>query len=327
LGAGHWLVPNASKINSGKLDNDIGSIIRFTGQAPQLIEGVGAIPAVYEHLDVLYHKAFEITGISELSAQSEKPPGLNSGKALSTYANIETERFSVASKSLFQFMLEVARQTIDRARECAAVDPDFEVRAHSQQVMRTVRYLDVDLRDEDRVLKMYPTNLLTNDPAERIGQLQELAGFFPPDAIRRMMNYPDIQSENDYADASYNLIQEIIASFKELAREPDYIGPEPYMDLQDGIKRMQLAYLVAKKNKLPEERLQLFRDWIQDASAILNPALQSTPGSTPVGGPATMGAPPPVSTTGPAPAVLPQNATPLMNGVPPPMQGPLPPVQ
>jgi hypothetical protein len=321
LAAGHWLVSNGCKINPGKIDNDIGSIIRFTGTPPELKVGQAVSPEVYEHLETLYHKAFDVSGISELTAQSEKPPGLNSGKALSTYANIETERFSVSVHSLHEFVLEVAKQCIDRAREIVKDYPDFEVRAHQHSVMRTLRFLDVDLRDEDRVMKMYPTNLLAKDPAERLAQIQELSGFLPPDDIRRLLDFPDIQAVDDYANASYELVKSIIEEFKDMAREPEYIGPEPYMDLLDGTKRMQLAYLVAKKNRLPEERLQLFRDWIQDAHAILNPPAPPPPAPVPgaplMGGPPTMGAPPPPSTTMPAPAGLALGGPPPPPGMPP----------
>jgi hypothetical protein len=39
-------------------------------------------PEVYNHLDRLYQRAYEISGISELSATGKKPAGLESGAAL-----------------------------------------------------------------------------------------------------------------------------------------------------------------------------------------------------------------------------------------------------
>jgi hypothetical protein len=41
----------------------------------------------------LIETAYQIAGVSELSAQSEKPGGLDSGKALETMENIESNRF------------------------------------------------------------------------------------------------------------------------------------------------------------------------------------------------------------------------------------------
>jgi hypothetical protein len=39
-------------------------------------------PEVYSHMERLFGKAYEIAGISELSATGKKPPGLESGAAL-----------------------------------------------------------------------------------------------------------------------------------------------------------------------------------------------------------------------------------------------------
>jgi hypothetical protein len=151
----------------------------------------------------------------------------------------------------------------------------------------------------------------------------------PPDDIRRLMDFPDLKAVDDYANASYELVKSIITEFKDMSpgHEPEYIGPEPYMDLVDASKRMQLAYLVAKKNKLPEDRLQLFRDFLQDANAILNPPAPPPPAMAPgapmLGGPPTMGAPPPPGMTMPAPANMAMGQPPPPGSPPPP--GPMPP--
>ena len=48
---------------------------------------------LFMHLDRLYNRSFEIAGISQLSAQSSKPSGLDSGRALREFSDIESERF------------------------------------------------------------------------------------------------------------------------------------------------------------------------------------------------------------------------------------------
>ena len=46
---------------------------------------------VYEQIQAIYARAFDVTGISQMAASSEKPAGLNSGAAIRTYADIGTE--------------------------------------------------------------------------------------------------------------------------------------------------------------------------------------------------------------------------------------------
>jgi hypothetical protein len=71
-----------SKVMSSHITNSMADIIYYTGQKP-LIEAAATVsPETFAQIDVLYNRAFEIVGISRLSAQAQKPPGLNSGVAL-----------------------------------------------------------------------------------------------------------------------------------------------------------------------------------------------------------------------------------------------------
>ena len=52
----------------------------------------------------------------------------------------------------------------------------------------------------------------------------------------------------------------------------EYQTPEPYQDLNNGIKMMQQAYLLYRTQNAPEERLDLFRRWIEDAQELMTMA-------------------------------------------------------
>ncbi len=207
--------------------------------------------------------------------------------------------------------MECAKQVIDRAREISKTHPEYAVKAHQKNEMTNVRFLDVDLRNESRVLKMMPTNQLASDPSEKMAQVEKMsaAGWIEPDDAKRMLDFPDLEAVANYANASYDLVMEIIASIVD-ADEPEYIGPEPYMDLQNGLKRVQLAYLRAKKNKLPEERLQMLRNWMSDAHDLLSPP---PPPAQPPGMPPP-GAMPPGAPPGPP---MPPQGPPMPPGPPP----------
>ncbi len=46
----------------------------------------------------LTHRVYEIVGVSQNGAQAEVPKNLESGVALQTHANMQTERFAVLGK-------------------------------------------------------------------------------------------------------------------------------------------------------------------------------------------------------------------------------------
>jgi hypothetical protein len=72
-------IEQGSGIISQHLSNEIGRIIKYKGTIPQQRADAIMAPEMYTWLNSLYQRAFEITGISQLSAQSQKPAGLNSG--------------------------------------------------------------------------------------------------------------------------------------------------------------------------------------------------------------------------------------------------------
>lgn len=325
LGAGHWLLEKTSQINSNKIDNDIGSIIRFTGRKPELVIGMSVHPEIYQHIDRLYNRAFELAGVSQQMAQGTIPRGLEgSGKAQQVYADINSERFQPAYRAYQEFHLQLARVDIELSRRMG----NYGVRAVARRSMVQVNWQDVALKDEEFILKLYPTNLLASDPAAKMAQVQQItnAGWMPPDDAMRLLDFPDTQAYADKRFASYNLVQEIISDILE---KGEYLGPEPFMDLGvpapgqpakpgGAVFEMQLAYLRGKREKRPLDRLRLLLNWIDEAIQIVHPppADEGKPMPTM---PAAMGGPSPAGPgagPGPGPAAPPPGGPPP--GAPPP---------
>lgn len=308
LGAGHWLVQKGST-NKQKMDNQIGSIWEYVGVKPELVTGMLVSPEIYQHLDRLYGKAYEITGISQLSAQGLKPAGLDSGEAQRVYLDTQTERFQVSYAEFQQFHLRLAKQVLRLARQIAKRNPQFGVKATQKNRMSKVIFSDVELREEEYVLKLYPTNALQGDPAAKIAMVSKFAdaGWLEPQEAKRLLDFPDIEALNNRVDASYNLVQDIIS---DITNEGVFTGPEPFMNLKEALTLFQLGYLQAKRNRVPEDRLEMLRQWMVDANDMLagNQAQLPPPGP---------GLPPGNDNAGGMPPGPP--------GMPPPPGGPMPP--
>ena len=297
LAAGHWLVQKGS-VNKQKLDNEIGSIIEYTGVPPQLAVGMTVSPDVYQHLDRLYQKAYEITGISQLQAQGLKPAGLDSGEAQRVYLDIQTERFQVSIHLYQHFYLEVARQMLDLARELSARNPSFGVRAMegaNRRQMAKIVFRETFLEEEEYLLQLFPTNALSKEPAARIAEVQSLAnaGWMAPREAKRLLAFPDLEEAQNMSDASYRLVMDICADIR---TRGEYTGPEPFLDLKEALPLVQQQYLLAKRDGVPEERLEMFRTWLEQADAMKQRADKGAmppappPSAMPPGPP---GAPPP----------------------------------
>lgn len=267
-----------SKVVTAHLNNKIGGIIKYVGTKPSY-ESVGAIPAeLFNHLDRLYERAYEIVGISQFAAHSEKPAGLDSGKALREYADIETERFQSVSTRYQQMFIDASRIYIDMARDLyEKQDKNLKVLVKGRKFLETIEWKEVDIEEDKYLLDIFPISALSQHPSGRLQDIQELmqAGIIPPEEGRRLLNFPDLEAFETRESADMEDIDRIIEFMIE---KGDYQTPEPYQNLEYGIVRMQKAYLMYKIQNAPEERLELFRRWIEDANDLIaranTPALE-----------------------------------------------------
>jgi hypothetical protein len=284
-----------SKIDAKQLSNAIGAIVYYTGTPPVERAGNSVPPELFEQLERLYQKAFEIAGVSQLAAQAKKPAGLDSGEAIRTYDDIETERFSTFAQALEQYYLDLGRQMISLAKEV----PDFEVRAVSRKFMRSIKWKDVDLDDDKYVMQMFPTSSLPTTPAARQQTVAEWqkAGWISNEEARRLLDFPDLESSNNLAFAAF---EDIAREIEHLLEGGDFRPPEPYQNLQLGQQMMQSAYLRARDEGAPEEVLDGLRHWMDEAAALVQKAIaaQTPPPQTAP----PPGAPPMPLPPSPAPA-------------------------
>lgn len=269
-------IENASQVNSNHLTNEIGSIIKYSGQPPIMGTNPVMPPEVYQHLENLYKKAFEITGISQLAATAKKPGGLNSGVALREYSDIESERFVTVGQRWEEMYMDIARIMIDLSRDLYEDDKDLKVNVKGGKFLQTIKWKDVDLQDDQYIMRVFPSSLLPTTPAGKLSMVQELmqAGFIQREEALSLLDFPDLESYMNIQTAAVDDVKMIL---EKMIEEGEYQPPEPFQNLQLAIQMAQSAYLRARTNNVPEERLELLRRFMDDANELLTVATQPTP--------------------------------------------------
>jgi hypothetical protein len=266
-------VEASSKVVSSHLNNKIGGIIKYVGTPP--VEGkLGTIPPdLFRHLDFLYNKAYEIVGISQLSAMASKPQGLNSGKALREYNDIESERFMSVAQRDEATVINAAKMFIDLGREIYEEFGEYEVKTQGKRGVEKIEWSEVDMSEDQYIMQCYPVSALSKTPAGRLQDIQELmsAGLIGKEDGMKLLDFPDLQQFYNFNNAGIEDIERTIEIF---ADKGEYMTPEPYQNLQLGITKMQQAYLMYRSSGMPDSRLELFRRWIEDAQSILQNAQQ-----------------------------------------------------
>jgi hypothetical protein len=263
----HVLVDYLSDIIDTHFNNEVGNIIKYKDRPPIINFPQGISPTVIEWFLLVYQKAFEEIGLSQLSAQAKKPEGLDSGKALREYNDIETERFAELAQNWETFHLDIADAIIEHSVDIAEEGGRPVVLSPNKFGALEIDFSKIKLKDSQYVRQCYPTSMLPKTPTGRLAFVQEMinAGMVSPDEGLGLMEFPDttelVENKTAYIDdiryTAYLIIQDEV-----------YMAPEPYQNLQFGIQFMNSMYLKMKSRKLPQERLDLLQKWINDALSL-----------------------------------------------------------
>ena len=261
-------VEASSKVVTSHLNNKIGGIIKYAGTKPSY-ESVGSIPSeLFSHLDRLYNRAYEIVGISSLSARSEKPAGLDSGKALRDFNDIESERFLCVGKRYENMFIESAEIIIDLAREIYEDIGELKVRVKGEKFIETIDWKEVDMEEDKYMMQIFPTSSLSSTPSGRLQDVQELmqAGLISTKDGKKLLDFPDLEAVMNLETANEENIDRQIDI---MVNKGVYESPEPYQDLDLATKKVQQAYLYYRHQGLSEERLELLRNYIEDVQGMV----------------------------------------------------------
>lgn len=301
---GHYLVEAGSKVTTAQLNNDLASIIKYAGVAPQYVAPSAIAADVYQHLWQLYAKAYEIAGVSQLNASGQKPAGLNSGAALRTHNDIQTERFLEVGQAYEEFVIEAARQVI----RCAArIGGGYRVRSLDKSSLEVIDWRDIDLDEDLYVIRVYPTSMLPSTPAGRLQWAQDMiqGQVIPPEDVLDIVDFPDTEAYTKRRNAARKLIERNVAH---MLRTGEFVSPEPFDNHELALQLVNQAYHEARLDGVPEDRLELLRRYMTDTHDLMappEPPPAPDAGAPPPGPMAGAPMPPPGGPPMPAPPMAP----------------------
>lgn len=250
--ANTFFVPDGSSIKAQQLNNRVGNVITYKPQASGGVPVITSTPAFIDGqymslLDSLIQKAYDIVGVSQLSATSRKPTGLNSGIAIATAEDIEADRFETQ-------LNQVIRAYVDIAKTCIKIfDKDAEV-LPSSKYRCSIKWSDV-LREADNMnIQFSGADNLSKDPSTKLQQLQQLAtaGVIPAARISQLMQIPDLEMGYSLANNAIEAVMEVI---KNCVENDDFDIPAyvPFELLKEEIINTLLSLTSANKEKNQED--------------------------------------------------------------------------
>lgn len=288
------LLENGSKIVKEHLNNDIGAIVTYSGTKPEYVIPPIVPMEIDTQINWLKASGYEQLGISQLSVGSQKPAGLNSGKALREYNDIESDRFMVIGQIWEQFFLELARLSIDVAKDIYEREGSYEVKVPGKGFLSSIDWKEIDLQEDQYLMKMFPTSSLPQEPAGRLQTVQEYvqAGFITPRTARRLLDFPDLESVEDLQNSPEEYLTKVLDS---IVDKGEYTPPDQWDDLALA-EKLALEYIaMGKQNNIDDEKLLLLIQWLEQVRAYTQKAQQAMQPA--LGGPQPQAEPMPTPTS------------------------------
>lgn len=273
LGGTHKIfVKNGSKVIKSHFDNAIGTIMEYAGDTPpQYIVPQLVQPEIYQHLESIKAMGYQLPGVSQMGATSVKTPGVNSGKAMRTEQNINTQRHQTIEQAYNQFLaVDLTKIVVAVSRKAYENGDNLNAKVPGKRFIQKIKWKEVNMDDDEFVLQIYPVSKLPNDPEGRLASVQEMmqSGLTSPQEGRRLLDYPDLDAEEGLANATLDYLHKILDG---IVDDGKYKAPEPDDDLKTA-KKLVLEYLArGKLNNLDSKRIEFLRTFNKQIDMLLAP--------------------------------------------------------
>lgn len=263
-------VLEGSNLSPGDINNRIGNVYGVKcppgmSTLPVMNVTPSPIDPYWQSLMEYYiQKAYEVIGISQLSAMSKKPNGLDSGAALQTMEDVESDRFETQVMQYVNAFIELAKTVI-------AVIPDTADILPNTKQSKSFKWSDVKKQSDLFKVQYSAQSALSKDPQEKLKQVLQLReqGFLSNYEVPLYLDLPDLQNAYEGAQAVENAIDALI---ERCIEEGDTDIPE-YIDYQQLAQKISIvenqlsaSYTGNKKN---DEDVALSIECLQTLEAKL----------------------------------------------------------
>lgn len=295
VGVPRVFVEDGSKVVKAQLNNAIGSIVTYSGTKP-IYEVAPCIPQeIYAQLERLVTYAYQQSGISALAAVAQKPQGLDSGEAIRSYDDIQSDRFASINKRYDNWYSDLAELNIDMAAEIARRDGKYTTVYPNKDGSKEIDLKKADLLEDDPyVIQCFDASSLPRDPAGRLQKVTEMAqsGMISMQEARRLLDYPDLQQVDRLAFAAEERIYQQLDAIVE---DGSYDPPDPFTDLMKANEVVVQYINLYSTCKLEEEKMQMLRDYFTRIQALKAAAQPPAPAGAPGASPQAVPQAPPSS--------------------------------
>jgi hypothetical protein len=291
-----WLQEDAD-IDADQISDEVGGIGRYRANPPTIGAASPFPPDFYQGIWKLKEEAFAEAGFSIMSAQGQKPAGIDSGEALTAFSDITSTRHVLKQQRLERMDIKAARITFALSKDLYAGNKALRVLAPGTRFLEEVPWSEFGgdgwSEDEGWIFRVDAVSSLPTHVVGRIDAVTKIikSGIMPAEEVQngtalRLLNFPDLEKHMTLITANQELAQ---MQVDQALYEGEYIPPEPFQDLSmlKVLAQRELVYAKTLKD-VPDQHLEFLSRLLFEADAMQK---RATPPPAPA--PLQMAAPPP----------------------------------
>ncbi len=272
---------DASQLKKLKPMPGVGLVMTFKDTPAQILAQRPVSPDIVNRIDHLIQHMYRLTGVGEMAAHARKPPDVRSAEALSEVRNVESQRFILQFQEINRVKIELSREDIYVSKKMMEKGGAPKVVWRAKNMARQIDWSEVSMEDDAYTLSMMPVGITSLTPQGRFDRIMNLVerGLIPHNKALKLLDMPDVEHETELEIAE---ALDIDACIENLRDEKDE-EVDDVQNLELMLPRIKQAYLLDRRaENVPAGVLAGYREWIRDATAIIQARMPEIP---PEGGP------------------------------------------
>jgi hypothetical protein len=304
-------IEEGSQVNPNHLDEDGTKgipVTKYSGTPPVVATWPAASQEHYQHLENVYRKAYELSGVSQMMAFSQKPAGITAAKALETLNDNQSKRFLLTADRYEQFYMDLAEMVIDQSRDLYEENPELSIKTIANGFLKDIPWSKVDMDNDKFRMRAFPVNAFSDSPAARLQEVNSAlqAGWLSKEQAQQLLEImPDFQEQVSINTAS---LQRVRKALDDIKYDNEYSPPDIFMNLEEAQSVTTAQINLSITQGVEEEKVQMMRNYLDDIQELKG---LGTPPAPPPGPQAPLAQPEPLPTS---------DMLPMQPGPPP--QGP-----
>lgn len=277
VGVPRVFLESGSDVVKAHNNNEIGVIITYKGTKPSYEVAPCNAPELYAERDKLIDYGYRQCGVSNMQATSEKPAGLDSGEAIRSYDDINSDRYAILSKKYDQMFIDLAYLITETAMDIADETGKYQTVYPNKDGTKEINLPQMKfLKENPFVIQCFTESALPRQPAGRIASVTEMvqAGMVTLKEGRRLMKAPDLENNERLANASEERVFQIL---DRIVEEGTFTRPDPFLNLAEATEITVQYINLYKSAKLEQAKEDLLIKFFNQCQGLIKSAMPPAP--------------------------------------------------